>query len=140
MSHGKKGGNRFSESQLIKLGYYQDAQGNWSRVDSQNRAEQPQDGKLEQNAGNGSERQNRPQRKRKSPVCHGYRYRLIVTSYRSVLIDPSNACYKAIEDCLVTNGYLPDDSPQYCDQPLLIQHKVKKVEERTGIELLRYKV
>jgi hypothetical protein len=77
------------------------------------------------------------------------RHRLIIHSYRTRLIDPSNASMKTIEDCLSKPqgkvkqygiGIFPDDSPKYCDQPLFLQTKVDKGEERTEIEVLQYYV
>ena len=53
-------------------------------------------------------------------------------------MDPSNACFKALEDCLTTNGVIPDDGPQFCDQPIFLQTLVPKGQERTDIEVLAY--
>jgi len=132
--------NRFSESQLKQRGYYKDASGNWSRRDSENRDKRPPVEKLERDASDGRKTKSSKQKRRKRKVQSIYRYRIIITSYRVKLIDPSNACYKAIEDCLIVEGFLPDDSPDYCDQPLLLQHKVKKGEEKTVVSVLRYKI
>jgi len=63
------------------------------------------------------------------------RFQLVVVSYRSRLIDCSNACVKWIEDAIVKTGLMPDDGPQYCPAPRFIQAKVRKSEERTEIYL-----
>lgn len=76
------------------------------------------------------------------------RFRVVVHSYRTNLIDASNASIKQIEDCLTPAqgrktyglGIVPDDSPEYCDQPLFLQTKVKKGHERTIIEVLKYTI
>ena len=87
-------------------------------------------------------------KKDQRPGAGSVRYRVIVHSYRTRLIDPSNASVKQIEDCLTPPqgrksygiGIIPDDSPKYCDQPIFLQTKVGKGEERTEIEVLRYLV
>ena len=75
------------------------------------------------------------------------RYRLIVRSYRKSLIDPSNPSIKQIEDCLTEPkgnkayglGIIPDDSPEFCDQPLFFQHKTQKgEEEKTEVSIISY--
>ncbi len=135
-----KNGKRLTAAQLKKLGYNQKSKGEWARNDSENRNEGSCPKELEQHVNNGSKRKNSTKKKGKESLLHSYRYRLVVHSYRTRLLDPSNACYKALEDCLVTYNYIPDDNHKYCDQPIFLQTKVKEGEERTTLELLRYRI
>ena len=137
MNNGKR--KKYTEDQLRKLGYYKNADGSWSREDSDCKNKRSQTKELESNAVDGSKAKNKPQSRRKEVIQKGTRYRIVVHSYRTKLIDPSNACFKAIEDCLVTHGYIPDDSSEYCDQPLFLQTKVSKGDEKTIIDLYQKK-
>ena len=55
---------------------------------------------------------------------------------------------KQIEDCLTSPqgrkkyglGVIPDDSAEFCDQPLYLQTKVMKGDERTTVEVLQYEL
>ena len=134
----------FTESKLKQLGFHLQPSGEWSkdRVPADDTKPQVAEHK----------RHERTQRDRKVETKEdgalALRFRLIVHSYRTRLIDPSNASMKTIEDCLSLPqgrkdygiGIFPDDSPKYCDQPLFLQTKVKKGEERTEIEVLKYNV
>ena len=137
-------GNKFTESQLKQLGFHQLPSGEWGK-----------DGVPADDTKSHTVKHKRPKQgkragkiKVKEDGALSFRYRLIVHSYRSTLIDPSNASMKQVEDCLSSPqgrkdygiGIFPDDSPEFCDQPLFLQTKVKKGEERTEIEVLRYEV
>jgi hypothetical protein len=137
-------GNGFTAAQLKQRGFSPDASGSWSRDsvpahDSRSSAAEHQ--RDECGSTLAAEKDQRPGE-------GGIRYRVIVHSYRTRLIDPSNASIKQIEDCLTPPqgrkaygiGVIPDDSAQYCDQPLFLQTQVKKGEERTEIEVLKYNV
>lgn len=137
-------GSKFTESKLKQLGFHLQPTGEWSKDSVQ----------ADDTESQASKRQRHEQCQRSGKVEAeedgeiSFRYRLIVHSYRTHLIDPSNASMKQIEDCLSLPqgrkaygiGIFPDDSPEYCDQPLFLQTKVKKGEERTEIEVLKYNV
>lgn len=65
------------------------------------------------------------------------RFQLVIVSYRSCLIDNSNAYIKHIEDAFVVAGTIPDDAPRYCPAPRFIQCKVKRKDERTEVYLFK---
>jgi len=133
---------KFTTSQLQQLGFHLDASGAWCKDDIQTRNSKPP---LAVNKRD----ERRPPLAADEDQASGarrVRYRLIVHSFRTVLIDPSNASMKQIEDSLSSPqgrksyglGIIPDDSAEYCDQPLFLQTKVKKGQERTEIEVLEY--
>ena len=140
MSHGK----RFSASKLEQLGFHQTSEGQWSKDSIQD--DNPQSQASKSQSDECSSKVAEEKDKGSGEGC--LRYRLIVHSYRTHFIDPSNASVKQIEDCLTPTqgrkdygiGIIPDDSPLYCDQPLFLQTKVKKGFERTEIEMLSYYV
>ena len=135
-----KRSKRFTKSQLDKLRANQTSEENRSQNHPEGRNKKSSTKNVEQDADLFLERQIACQKNGKISIQKGIRYRLIIHSYRSRLIDASNAYFKAIEDCLVTLNVFPDDSPEYCDQPLFLQTKVKKSEEKTVVEVLSYKV
>ena len=137
-------GNKFTESQLKQLGFHQLPSGEWSKDgvqanDTSSPAPEHKPAKSSRSKG---------QVKDEADGALAVRYRLIVHSYRTRLIDPSNASMKQIEDCLSSPqgrknygiSVFPDDSPKFCDQPLFLQTKVDKGNERTEIEVLKYYV
>lgn len=136
--------NGFTTSKLIKLGFHLQPTGEWSKDRVQADDTRPQDAK--------HKRHEQPKRsgkvKEEKDGALSLRHRLIIHSYRTKLIDPSNASMKTIEDCLSLPqgrksygiGVFPDDSAKYCDQPLFLQTKVAKGEEKTEIEVLQYYV
>ena len=137
-------GNKFTETQLLQLGFHKDAEGQWSKDSIQNDNTKPQ------KPINKSDERSEPLAEKENKGCSetGFRYRLIIHSYRTHSIDFSNISVKQIEDCLSGSqgrkkyglGIYPDDSIEFCDQPLVLQTKVKKGEERTEIEVLRYRI
>ena len=139
MSEGK-----FTKSQLIELGFHQTDEGIWSKRNIPANDTKPQTAELERDECSSPLAKEKDQGPRKE----SFRFRLVVHSYRTRLIDASNASIKQIEDCLTPAqgrktygiGIFPDDSPEYCDQPLFLQTKVKKGEEKTEIEVYRYEV
>jgi len=136
--------NGFTTSQLIKLGFHLQPSGEWSkeRVQADDTRPHPHEHKPTKS----SKRESKIKAETDGEMA--FRYRLVIHSYRTKLIDPSNASMKTIEDCLSLPmgrkdygiGIFPDDSAEYCDQPLFLQTKVKKGEEKTEIEVLRYSV
>jgi hypothetical protein len=136
--------NGFTTSKLIELGFHLQPSGEWSK--DRVPANDPKPPAPKHKLPKQSKRAGKVKAKANREVA--FRYRLIVHSYRTRLIDPSNASMKTIEDCLSLPkspknygiGIFPDDSPEYCDQPLFLQTKVKKGHERTEIEVLRYEV
>lgn len=137
-------GTRFKRSQLQQLGFHQIAPGEWGKDGVQSNDTKPQVAKHQRNERSTAFSEKKDQGPREESV----RYRLIVHSYRTRLIDPSNASMKQIEDCLTPPqgrknyglGIIPDDSAEYCDQPIFLQTKVPKGQERTEIEVIKYKV
>jgi len=135
--------NKFTESQLQQLGFNQLPSGAWSKDGVQTDDSKPQAAESKPNECSAALEKEKDQGCREE----GLRYRLVVHSYRTQFIDPSNASMKQIEDCLTLPqgrknygiGIFPDDSPTYCDQPLFLQTKVKKDQERTDIEVLCYR-
>lgn len=133
---------RFTESQLLQRGFRKDASGSWSKdhIPAHHSQSSTPEHQPDERCGTLAEEENQGQGEGR------VRYRLVVHSYRTRLIDPSNASLKQIEDCLTPPqgrksyglGVIPDDSAEYCDQPLFLQTKVKKGQERTEIEVLRY--
>lgn len=134
MSHG----NKFTESQLRQLGFHPDAEGCWSKDSIPSHAPRPQIADVEPDANRKLEIKAAKKSRREEGFPRGVRFILIVHSYRTRLIDPSNACFKALEDCLVKNGVFPDDSPEFCDPPIFLQSMVKEGNEKTEIEVLAY--
>lgn len=134
-------GTRFTKAQLEQLGFYQTVALIWSKDGAEADTARASAANVEPST------QRRPKSKAlrnkaqgKGGIQEGVRYRLVIHSFRTRLVDPSNAYFKAIEDSAVEKGLIPDDSPEYCDQPLFLQTKVKKNQERTEIELLAYSV
>jgi hypothetical protein len=140
VSHG------FTEKQLRERGFSPDSSGSWSKDDIPTNHPEPPATVSKRDECQASLAEEESEGPRASSFRDGARYRVIITSYRTTLIDPSNASMKQLEDCLTPPqgtkkygaGIIPDDSPKYCDQPLYIQHKVKKGLERTEIEVLEY--
>lgn len=64
------------------------------------------------------------------------RFRVVVESYRSRLLDEDNGCIKPVLDCLRYCGAIPDDSPSHVSSQYK-QRKVKKGEEKTVITVTR---
>jgi hypothetical protein len=136
--------NKFTESQLKQLGFHLKPSGEWSKDGVQ--VNNPKPHATEHKPDEQEDRHRKIKAEENGKVS--FRYRLIIHSYRTRLIDPSNASMKTIEDCLSDPskaknygiGIFPDDSAKYCDQPLFLQTKVKKGEEKTEIEVLRYEV
>ena len=136
-------GNKFTTTQLRELGFHLQPTGEWSKERVQVDDTKPQIAELKRDECSSPLAEEEDKGSRENCV----RYRLIVHSYRTRLIDPSNASIKQIEDCLSPPqgrkdygiGVFPDDSHEYCDQPLFLQTKVKKGEERTEIEVLEYR-
>jgi hypothetical protein len=135
-----KNGNKFTQIQLLELGFRRDASGSWSKDNLNRRDPKSPARKRKQNSRRPSEGKNAAQERGKASHREGDRYRIIIHTYRTRLIDFSNAYSKAIEDTLTHEGLIPDDSPKYCDQPLIIQTIVKLGEERTIIEVLKYNI
>ena len=133
MSHGTK----FTESQLKQFGFCEIAPGQWGKDDSENKPARSSALIVESNSRRKTKGSAKKKAARKKGTPDGSRFRLVITSYRTTLIDPSNPYYKAIEDTLTNNGIFPDDGPAFCDQPIFIQHKVPKGLERTEIEVLQ---
>lgn len=138
------GDDRFTESQLIQRGFRKDASGQWRKDNlppDDPESSPPKHQRDECSSALAAKEDQGPGEER-------VRYRIVIHSYRTKLIDPSNASVKQIEDCLTPPqgrksyglGIIPDDSAEYCDQPLFLQTKVKKGQERTEIEVLRYSV
>ena len=133
---------KFTEKQLRELGFNPSASGPWCKDDLSSDAPKSSTAHSEQNECGRSLAKEEHQGLREE----GLRFRLIIHSYRTTLIDEGNASMKQIEDCLTLPqgrkkygiGVFPDDSPQFCDQPLFLQTKVKKGLERTEIEVLAY--
>jgi hypothetical protein len=137
-------GNKFTTTQLKQLGFHLQPSGEWSKDRVQADDTKPQTAEHQRH-----ERAKRDTEiKTKEDGALSFRYRHIIHSHRTKLIDPSNASMKTIEDCLSLPqgrknygiGIFPDDSPKHCDQPLFLQTKVAKGEEKTEIEVLRYSV
>jgi hypothetical protein len=137
-------GNKFTTTQLKQLGFHLQPSGEWSKDrvpadDTKPQTAEHQRHERTECAGEIETKEN---------GALSFRYRLVVHSYRTKLIDPSNASMKTIEDCLSLPmgrkaygiGIFPDDSAEYCDQPLFLQTKVAKGEEKTEIEVLIYSV
>lgn len=133
-------GNHFKTSQLLELGFRQNAQGQWSKDHLKNRDQRPPIAERKPDPGRKAKRKNEAKKIREASHENSYRYRLIIHSFRTRLLDFSNVHLKAIEDTLVTEGVIPDDSPKYCDQPLILETEVKKGNEKTVIEVLKYKI
>jgi len=139
-----KNGNKFTESQLEKLGFTQDAQGKWSKHHLQSNNSKPQIAELESDERCSILAKEKDQGRGEASI----RYRLVIHSFRTQFLDWNNMAIKQIEDCLTLPkgrktygiGIIPDDSVEFCDQPILLQTKVKKGEERTEIEVLKYEV
>ena len=131
---------RLSKSQLSKLGFIETSPGIWGKADIRNDNPKPPAPELEQRARRGPAKKARNQGQRKAEIPRGLRYRLVIHSFRVALIDPSNPYLKVIEDCLTTHGIIPDDGPQFCDQPIFLQTRVMPGDERTKIEVLAYRV
>ena len=137
-------GTRFTEEQLRERGFNPSANGSWSQGNLFSDDSKPSTSKHQQHECSEPLESQEDQGQGEKSL----RYRLIITSYRTQLIDPSNASIKQIEDCLTPPqgkkkygiGIIPDDSPKFCDQPLFLQYKVKKEEERTEITVLKYKL
>ena len=137
-------GNKFTTAQLRELGFHLQPSGEWSKDRVQVDDTKPQIAEPERDECSSPLAEEEDQGPRKGSL----RFRLIIHSYRTRLIDASNASIKQIEDCLTPAqgrktygiGVFPDDSPEYCDQPLFLQTKVKKGEEKTEIEVLQYYV
>jgi len=136
---------QINESQLSISGYRETSPGVWGKDDSENQPGRSPAVNMEsdtrgQAKGSAKTKKGREAGDTKRPGCPqhvtGDRYRLIITSYRTRLMDPSNPCFKAIEDTLTNNGIWPDDSAEFCDQPIFIQHKTEKGLERTDVEVL----
>ena len=132
-------GKHINESQLKQFGYREVAPGVWSKDDSENIPARSSASIVEPDTRRKAKGPAKKKTGRKVSHAEGTRYRLVVTSYRTTLIDPSNPYYKAIEDTLTKNGVFPDDSAEFCDQPLFIQYKVAKGLERTDVEVMSYK-
>lgn len=135
-----KNGNKFSTSQLLESGFRQDAQGRWSKDHLENRDTRPSFAVSKSDSRRKVPRSSQAEEVGKEVDESCYRYRLVIHSYRTRLLDFSNMHSKAIEDTLVKAGIIPDDSPKYCDQPLVLETKVKPGEEKTIIEVLKYRV
>lgn len=135
-----KNGNKFSTSQLLESGFRQDAQGRWSKDHLENRNSGSSVAFSEPDSRGQSQGSTQAEEVGKEVDESCYRYRLVIHSYRTRLLDFSNMHSKAIEDTLVKAGIIPDDSPKYCDQPLVLETKVKPGEEKTIIEVLKYRV
>lgn len=132
-------GTRFTESQLRKRGYCKDANGQWSRRDSETGNTEPSTTKCKPSARRKKKRSPSTKKVREKEDMAGYRFRLLIYTWRTTYIDYSNVFAKAIEDTIVKAGLIPDDSPYYCDQPLYFQMKVGAGQERTEIKLIKYK-
>lgn len=129
--------NGFSESQLSKSGFVEVSPGVWSKSDLQIDASRSPASNLEQRPRSRDEGKAQNQSQREEAIQRGLRFRLVVHSFRTRLIDMSNPYFKAIEDCLTTHGVIPDDGPKFCDQPIFLQTRVPKGQERTEVEVLQ---
>jgi len=134
-----------SKSQLQKLGFNPDDEGGvWSKnsVPNDNPKPSASEHKPDERGSEVAEEEDKGWGK------GSVRYSLIIHSYRTNAIDYSNFSVKQIEDMLSAPqgrkdygiGVFPDDSPEYCDQPIHLFTKVKKGEEKTEIEVLKYKI
>lgn len=142
-------GVRFTASQLAERGYSaDDARSEWSKDDLSSRDSRSPRAEHQSDELDEAKGEN-PHEEAGTPAVHaGTRFCLVVTSYRTKLIDPSNASMKQIEDCLTPPqggkkygiGIFPDDSAQWCDQPLFLQELVKKGEERTEVMVMQYEL
>lgn len=131
--------NKFTESQLRKFGFHKDPEGKWSKDRLQAKSSRTSAPNVEPSPRRKAEGPSEEKEARKGSLPKGVRFRLIIHSYRTRMMDPSNACFKALEDCLTEAGVIPDDGPDFCDQPLFLQTKVKKGQEHTDIEVLCYR-
>jgi len=136
---------RFTEAQLKELGFNPDAQGElWSKDDLPTNDPEPQAAVDKHDEREAPLAEKEDQGRGEESI----RYSLIVHSYRTNAIDFSNFSVKQLEDMLSEPqgrknygiGIFPDDSPAYCDQPIHLYTKVKKGDERTEIEVLRYEI
>lgn len=136
---------KFTKAQLKELGFNpDDGEGVWSKGSVQADDPKPQAAKHKHNERKATLAEEEDKRSREG----GFRYSLIIASYRTHKIDFSNFSVKQIEDMLSEPqgrkdygiGVFPDDSIDYCDQPIHLQYIVKKGEERTEIRVLKYKI
>lgn len=133
-------GTRFTTAQLSERGFSPDDKGSWSKNGVHNNNSKSPDLQLEHSKNVQRKAGDSTQEKGKEDVSRRYRYRLVIHSYRTELLDPSNPCFKALEDCLTNHGIIPDDSWEHCDQPIFLQTRVAKGQERTEIEVLRIEI
>lgn len=68
-------------------------------------------------------------------------YQLVIISHRSRPIDASNCCAKYIEDAIVGEGLMPDDSIIYCPRPPIVLQitGVKRNAQKTEVFLFKMK-
>ena len=134
---------KFTVDQLEKRGFSECPDtGVWRKIGSGGNNSGPSTPKLESNTRSGSKKKHRSKAGAERTIRYcdkkNYRYTLVISSHRTRFIDFSNAALKWIEDRLTHWGFIPDDSPEYCDQPLVFLHKVKAGNEKTTIRLYRY--
>jgi len=134
-----------SKAQLEKLGFNSDASGEvWSKDDIQADDTKPQAAIPEPDVPGAEVAAQQDEEDGEG----GFRYCTIIHSYRTHSIDYSNFSVKTIEDCLSSPsgrkkyglGVFPDDSPEFCDQPIHLYTKVQEGHEKTEIEVLKYKI
>jgi len=88
-----------------------------------------------------------PSAKSEQTVCHGtdgqipgktkdvQRVRIVIESFRRVLLDPDNLCPKYFLDGIKYAGLIPDDSPDKIELTVLQSKVDNKEDERTEIEI-----
>lgn len=135
----KKQSSGFSLDELRRRGFSPDASGAWSKGNPSNQGSNagPSGGLVEPSPKKRAKRKSRGEGEGKGGGQPSHRFQLVVVSYRTKLIDASNACVKHIEDVIVSRGFMPDDSPKYCPAPRFIQIQVPEGEERTEVYLFR---
>lgn len=130
--------NEFKPAQLRERGFVEIASGVWRKTGPQDDDPRPPASNVEPSSRREPKRKNAHKSGRKKALQKGIRYRLVVHSYRTKLIDMSNPYLKALEDCLTSYGVIPDDGPEFCDQPIFLETKVMPGDERTKVTVLAY--
>jgi len=137
-----KSSGRPTRKTITNSGYTEVSPGVWSKggADRSLPNKRPQAKKLERSPKSRAKGNNGGKEKGKKANSTGFVYQLVLVSYRSRPIDASNCCPKYIEDAIVDEGLMPDDTIFYCPRPP-ITHQIlvpAKEMKKTEVFLFRY--